>query len=361
MNMIVSEMEPTPDDFKARVPEQVQAAADAADKALAAMAAAEKGDKLPAPNVDPNAVPQEPGLKKPEDASAGDTIESLTHKLSVLQGKYDAEIKALGEDPQLLNTLKAENRRLSRQNNEYSRIVSDQQDQLARVKAPPAPAASGTGKTGDGIESSLTEEELEYLAAQGIEGETLDIFNKLIDSRADAITQTRYGEVSSKVDSVVQTQAVSRNERFFIDLSKAVPNWRTINGSETAPNEAWLSWLDLRAPYQNRSRAEVLHEAQAGFDVETCVDIFNDFIRENPTSAAGSPHTPLPKPNPADLLEPDAASSTGAPPPGEPAFTMAEYERHHAEFTKGHWKGREDEWQRKTAIFDKAYKEGRIH
>jgi hypothetical protein len=337
------------------VPKQVQAASDRADEIInAAAAAAGGGDNNPVDGQDMN-------QNKPEYTDTVDSLKEdlrvLNAKLKVLQGKYDAEIKAL-DDPQLLNTLKAENRRLSRQVNDFSKIISDFQDKEATRK-------TGDEKNKDVVE--LTDEELDHLRDEGLEGKTLDIIKKMINSgRSD---DTRYGEIAGKVESLEKkisgdSSNMSDGQKLLRDLTVAVPNWREINGSADNPNNIFLDWLDGPVPYSGKTKAEVLHDAQASNDTQTCIDIFLDFAKEHPDAGKkpGKKTDDTLKVNPENLIEPPNAGS-GDDTPGEsgkPTYSMAEYEKHYSERTKGLWRGREKEWDKKTTLLDKAFTEGRI-
>jgi len=349
------------------VPEQVKAAALVADGLIAEQAAARNGVQAAPAEVYPS-KPQNQDLPPKENA---ETIESLTlklkesdHKFSVLQGKYDKEIKALGDDPNILNTLKAEIGTLRRQNNDFSKIISDQQNKLAAISAkePVEPAKP----------VELTAEELEHLAAEGIQDKTLDILRKLAPQTA----QPEIAEIIKKVDAmqgsvaaVQKTEAEIKNDKFFGKLTQEVPNWRQINGSDEAPNDAWVAWLDVKAPYQDKTRNEVLKAAQDRFDIGTCIQLFKDFIAESGTKPADPPPTDPPpgetkvdetlKIDPNKLVEPASTTSTELPKDG-PTYTMDEYKEHYAALTKGHWKGREKEWEEKSKLLDKAFADGRI-
>lgn len=340
------------------IPEQVQAGADKADALIADLHKKLSGDE---PTLPAN---QDPGPNKPEDAV--ETVESLTAKLAektqqfnVLQGKYNAEIKALGDDPNLLNTLKAENRNLKRQNSDFSKIISDQQHQLAQ-KPDEIPATKKVPES-----TGLSQDDLDHLRAEGIEGKTLEIFKKLAVGEADNIVKMRYGDLSAKVDTFQQDAAETKSERFFRALTEAVPTWRAINANSPDEESEWRNYLDGKAPFQNRTRNQVLIDAQDQFDVETCAEVFTGFI----SLGGGLPGTPIAdgvvggkdplKINPADLLDPAASSSSDVP-KDAPTYTMAEYKSFCDAATKNPRIVNTEAWIKKNAMYDKALSEGRI-
>ena len=171
-----------------QIPEQVRAGAEHAEQLIAEQKAAEAGE-TPSAGDKPAEQPADQDADqnpKPEDAaptveSLTKKVEELTHSLSVLQGKYNAEVKALGDDPNLLNTLKADKRRLDRQVTDLQRIVNDQQAQLARLSSKDSqpPEDPDNEPAVPDIDLKLDKEDLDHLRNEGIEGKTLDIFKKL--------------------------------------------------------------------------------------------------------------------------------------------------------------------------------------
>ena len=348
------------------IPEQVQAASDSADKLISEQAAA---ITQPPGEVDPAAA-QDTDLIKPEHT---DTVESLTAKvdnltqqLVVLQGKYNAEIEALGNDPKILNTQKAEIRGLTRQVNDLNKIVSDQQDQIARASVA-TPAVSEEKKEVAVV--SVSDEDLAHLSNEGFTGETMDVFKRLVRTEAEAIAKAQPGSIpeslEKRVESIEKIAVGTENERFFQALTQAVPNWRAINKTVEDPNNDWLDWLDgvaAKGPYESgpdQIRADILHEAQKNLNAIVAIKIFQDYISEKGIKPIDPIVDDPLKIIPADLIEPEANSSGGAP-PEKPTYTMSEYKEHAIALTKGHWKGREAEWKERSVLLDAAYAEGRI-
>lgn len=322
--------------LEANIPSQAQAGADAADKIIQGI----KGD----------AAGQDPGQTPPEHTveSLKTKVDELTQKLSVLQGKYNAEIKALGDDPQVLNTLKAENRKLKRQVEDFSKIISDQQNELAKqstqqVVEPDQDAAQ------------LSDEDLEYLEGEGFEGKTLEIFRKLVSKVADNISQKRYGDISATVNEVKKTTAMSRKDKFEEKLTELVPDWQAINAMTADEDSDWYQFLMTKAPFQARTYNDVLIAAADNFDYNGCAEVFNEYLRLHPSKKKADP----PKLKPEDLVEPGQSVSSQLP-DDKPTYTMAQYKGHYDALTRGDWKGREDKWQEHANVLDRALQEGRV-
>ena len=221
-----------------QIPEQVRIGAEIADKLIAA----QKAEEDKAAGIEPIIVDpqdQDPIKLTPEDTESKPVvvvdkdkqIADLKHKLDVLQGKYNAEIKALGDDPQLLNTLKAENRRLERERSDYMKIVADQEEKLARqtIESKKEPTARDTEPSK--LEEVLSKEELDHMDNEGIDDKTLEILNKLIAHRSGKEAELRYGKVSDEIRSLKTDKIKSDKEMFDEKLDAAVPNWREIDDS----------------------------------------------------------------------------------------------------------------------------------
>jgi len=349
------------------IPSQVQAGADKADKLINEQLLAEND------GVDPNADPK-PDPDNPEDTKVlvvGETVESLTVKLSaaiqkfdVLQGKYNAEIKALGDDPNLLNTIKAENKNLKRQNVDYGKIINDQQNELVTLRSSPAkPTEPLPGA------AELSEEDLAHLKVEALDGKTLEIIKKMVASEAEKIVQMRYGDLSAKLENRIETveksNAVNHEDRFEQDLTKAVPNWKAINGWDadgTNPEPEWVEFLGEMAPFQNRTYHEVIKEAQGQGNVKTCADVFNAYLSKKGAAPPGPTPEPVDDPlkiDPAANLDP-GRSGSGDMPTDLPTYTMAEYQKFMNDATKNPRKMNSDAWIKQNAVYNKALSDGRI-
>ena len=342
-----------------RIPEQVLAGAAAADALIAEI---NKG------NQDPNAtVVQDPDPSKLEntDQDLASQLAAKTQQLSVLQGKYNAEVKALGDDPNILNTLKARVRTLERQNNDYATIITDLQHEALTLKSGTKPKeGSAPAKPSSEPTPELDPEDLAYLADEGIEGKTLEILMKLIDKKSGGSNMGDMAKLSEEIQSLRKDAVESQQEKFFRQLSEEVSNWREINGTPDNPNEDWLTWLDEMAPYQNRSRAAVLHEAQGILDVKTCIDIFNDYTRERGAPAAEPEPTPIVdqglRIDPSQQLDPDHSNADPSQVSDSTILYAADYKKLMTDFTRGAWRGRDAEFKSQQAIFEKALTEGRL-
>lgn len=338
------------------LPSQVQAGADRADQLIAEQAALMNGAQdTPSAGDDPaNPATQHQNPANPEHTVETLTakVGSLTQQLTVLQGKYNSEIKELGDNPNLLNTQKAELRKLRRQVTDFSRIISDQQHTIAKMKSDDPPAADPKKNHREST-GSLTQEEIDYLNSEGLSDRAIEIFSK--------VGQSPDGELSTQVKELREEAASSKQDRFFQGLTEAVPNWRKINADSEDSESTWVKYLNGKAPFQNRTINEVLNEAQANLDVATCADIFNNFIRMSPppadpeTEVVGDP----PRINPADHIEP-GSSVASQPPAPAPQYTMAEYKAHYDYGAKNPRVATTKEWKDKAAILDKAYAAGQI-
>jgi len=168
------------------VPAQVQAQADKADAMLKELSEKEKAPAAVVTN------PEDQGKDKP----AEETVESLKHKLAVLQGKYNSEIQALKDDVNLLNNLKNQVRTLNGQIsdsngklNEANRLIGELQKQI--TERPAAPADDGKA-----VLSSLDEEDLDYLRGEGFDDKAIGILLKALSKKDQAKPAQNQDEIA---------------------------------------------------------------------------------------------------------------------------------------------------------------------
>uniref|UniRef100_A0A6M3KY99 Putative TPR/MLP1/MLP2-like protein n=1 Tax=viral metagenome TaxID=1070528 RepID=A0A6M3KY99_9ZZZZ len=333
------------------IPAHVQAQADEADRKLKELS--EQSKKA---SDDVQVEPGDRDTKSPE-AKAEDTVESLKQKLSeltqqhrTLQGKYESEVKALQGDVNLLTNLKGQVRQLTQQNSDLTQVISDMRKQLTdEPKTDPKKA-----DIPESVASSLSEEDREYLEAEGITEMAIDII-------ARATAKSLPSAASSDLEEIKKEVRMDREGRFWTALEAAVPDYR-----ETNEMDAFADWLDVTLPYSSTTRREVLRGAQARLDSDTAIRIFKDFAAE---TGMIEKVKPKPKFDPEKLLEPDGSISNQPDPNGSPVqgkiYTRQEvrsfYSKTAVELSKSYiTPERRAEINRIDADIMKADAEGRI-
>ena len=329
-----------------KVPAQVQAQADKADEMLKEISEQEK----------PPATDQAPPENRDQNPPAEETVEGLKqklayaeHSLTVLQGKYNAEIQAIKDDVNLLNNLKNQAKQRDRQIgqltgqlNEANRLISDLQKQITE----PKPKAEA-GNVADPL-SVLSEEERELLEDEGFTEDVMKIVGKLVHAAAPK---------AQPEESPEQVEQRKRINTFWEELTENVPDWDPINKSEE-----FSDWLDAMVPYSNQTRRDALKAAQDRLDYATCIQVFQDFKDQvKPAGEAGGGKHKI---DPNKQIDPatSVARQTdpeGATPQGK-IYTQQEVKDFYRDVSLGKYKGREDEQKRIDTDIVKANLEGRI-
>ncbi len=340
------------------VPAQVQARSDEADRLLAEGSAEKKVEDLGGKDV---VVTEDKGKKSPDVTVVvvEDTVESLKHKLSVLQGKYNSEIKAIKDDVNLLNNLKNQVRVLNTQLQEANtkleeanRVNRDLQAQINEKEKVVVEDVT------DPL-SLLSAEDRQHLEEEGFVGKTLEILGKLVKGVAKKPAGSSTDELNKIKEEVRQEmhQEIRQDKvkMFWKELTEKVPDWEPINKSE-----AFNTWLDAVIPYSNQTLRDALGAAQERLDHETVIQMFNDFKNAKPAETQTEEHIMRPE----DQVEPDTSIGSkdhlGKDTPKGKIYTRAEVKSFYDGYTKGEWKGREKEWAAIDADIIKASAEGRI-
>lgn len=324
------------------IPNQVQAQSDKADQMLKGLPAGEKPE--PAKKI------EDGGAKPPEVEETVDSLKAkLTeseHKFSVLQGKYNAEIQTLKDDPNLLTRLKGQVKSLGLQLQEANGKLQEQNNLILDLKKQITAKPAEVPKDDDPL-SALSEEDRDYLRDEGFEDKTLEIVGKLVKN-------AKKGEIPAPVNVAdikkeVQLEEKQRRQKIFwkkfTDEKTGVPDWQEINSSD-----AFNDWLDDTA-----KRSE-LQTAQDEDDYETAIQVFNDFKK--------SAKPKKPKINPEEHIEPSISVVSQTPPDGgAPAgkiYTRQEIKQFYQDVVTGKYKGKDAEMKTIDADILKADREGRI-
>lgn len=322
------------------IPEQVKAQSDRADELMKGLRKEDPGT-APAPNTD--------NQDQKPTAEEAETVESLRHKLSVLQGKYNAEIVPLQGSVQLLNTLKNEKRTLSGQLSEANLLIKQLQKQLTERDG------SQLADIPDVVDimKSLSEEDRKILKEEGFDGKVVDIFAKMVKTVSSARQVTLLNpddDLAAKATQIDQATTDNKKEAelaFWREFSAGVKDWEPINRSD-----GFNDWLDQ---FQRRA---ALTAAQRDLDSVTAIKIFNDYKVE----AAALETARKPLIDPSKQVEPDSSVTHQTKPAGEaPAgktYTRSEVAEFYKDLAIG--KYTKEDGARIDADILAAYGQGRI-
>jgi hypothetical protein len=267
----------------AKLPKAVQEQVDRANAMLAGNPPAEEpaqevgatpdqGLQGEQPQAEPQpTAPVEPQPETPADtapAPQADTaeIERIKQALSVLQGKYNAEV------PRLTRELRA---------------VTEERDRLKQQ----IQAAQQNQATPEDIEQLREKYGAEFL-----------------DPILNTVTQS-VAPLQERVDLLMQRDARTAEDRFWERLSSSVPDWERINTDDN-----FLLWLtSSQVPFGGgKSFDDLLQDAQARLDANTVSDIFNTWKAQQAAPPA-APAPPQQQQRPANSDISPARRSAGQP------------------------------------------------
>lgn len=283
----------------------------------------------PAPAVVPETPPAlevvqpvEPVLETPAPVAVEEPWEA---RFRTLEGKYKAEVP-----------------RLNQQLKEAKGVIAELQSEVSKVNAAPqAPAQT---------ESLVTSEDEEAFGT-----DLIAVMKKVVKQEtAEVVRQTeaRVKAVAQKVDSVVDVQAETANDKFFGAIEKAVPDWEAINS-----DNGWLEWLGEYSPETGAPRQAALDAASQALDSTRTIALFNLYKSTKPVV------TPSPAADKSALelqsqVAPAKAAASAALPVTDKIWSGDEYER--AFDVRLTQTMTEEEVTQVQNEAERAYQEGRI-
>lgn len=103
-------------------------------------------------------------------------------------------------------------------------------------------------------------------------------------------------ELKASLSNVATTTVHSAQEQFNMALTATVPDWRTIN-----KDPAFIQWLSKPAPFSNKPKMDMLHEAYNMLDTQSVAQFFLAYQAETNPPAE---QIAAPAPNPNKLVAP---------------------------------------------------------
>jgi hypothetical protein len=205
---------------------------------------------------------------------------------------------------------------------------------------------------------NLTDDEQEQY------GGLINIVQKVADQRV-AEKDAQIAKLTEKLATleagqkeIKQDTATSREQNFFNELARAVPDWRTIN-----TDEGFIQFLEEPVPYTGgRTRRDFLSDARKQLDAVGAAQFFLDFKENSKVSDSGEsqPDEPEVPAVPEEIVVPNTAS--GGIPPVEQlkVYTHADVDRFYRDKREGRYKGREEEARKIEQDILAAGTQGRI-
>ena len=337
------------------LPKQVEEAGKKADEAAAKLETELSGK----PEVAPAKVEAEPKpvvLVEPKTleeakgqlASFKSDIALIEHKFSVLQGKYDAEVKPASESGQRATQLESTNSILTDQ-------LVEAKAKIAKLQAKPVEKVKPVAAKVD-IGKYFSPKAIEQLDDEGVSKNTLEIIvNAIVGATADqskAQTANLVAPIQQGIKDVQENQAVVAQQNFWKHIDTQVPDNESVN-----QDPRWLEWLGKVIPGTAFTRRQALRDAEQKNSAEQIVELFNEF-----KVSVGLPVTSTVKPNlqeEVSPINPGAPSSEGGIPAGE-NYTRAQVKEFFNDRAKGRYKHLADDGQSLEDDITRAHVEGRI-
>lgn len=205
-----------------------------------------------APVADPNAAP-------PADAVAPPPADKVDTKYKVLKGKYDKEV------PQL-------RQQLDQQQELINRLLLAQQTTPARQADPPRQLTPEERFGSVGVTAKEVQEygpDLLDMITRVAQGTVTPELRQLLADQQ---------EIKRSLGNVTALSAQTAQERMWLSLDQAVPNWRDLNVDDN-----FLAWLDQNDVFSGSSRRVALTSAFNGQDSARVVAIFKAYVGKTPT------------------------------------------------------------------------------
>lgn len=306
------------------------------------------GAAAPAPADAPAANVAAPSPAAPEPKAGDDKApEDITQKYRTLQGMYNAEVP-----------------RLHAQNREMASRIQQMEQLLASLSQPAAPAQAGAAAPAPAApERLVTDKDVEEY------GESIDIMRKVSReelgslqqrlSKIEGMLQQMQTKVVPQVQAVAQRQQVSAEQKFWADLTAAVPSWREVND-----NQAFQDWLLAVDPLTGISRQTYLEDAQRDLNAQRVAAFFRTWLESTGQAAVAQPTGSAPTQAQSELerqVTPGRARSVGAPQTNKgKTYTPEDIRKFFNDVRSGKYKGREQERDRIERDIFAAQRENRI-
>lgn len=317
------------------LPPQVQAALAAAEATLAEVNAppVQSFDEPAADtsaNQDPfetqaQAAPQ-PEVEAPAPVAPPKQVDEYEARYKTLQGIFNKTV------PELQGRVK-----------DLESNLSDAVARLNRASAEKEQAPTPTvaePKDVDNFGSDLVE------MVQRVAQSHLAHAAQVIDAKVAEIDQ-KIAALAQQLSGTTQAVAVNVENAFFERLTKALPEWESINA-----DPGFLAWLAEEDPVHGVARQHALNEAQKQLNSERALAVFRAYAGPAKAAPKVDPLEKQMSPRSASSAEPVAAEKT--------TVSQAQITTFYNEVRQGRYRGNEAEAARIEQIINTALAEGRV-
>jgi hypothetical protein len=286
------------------LPKAVQEQLDAANALQESLAAPLEAPQAPIQEPTVVTPPAEPSVTQaatPATEPAKDA-DYWRRRFEIIEGKYRAEV------PNLHQTVRQQEAQLQQ--------LTGRLDQLSRTPAPetkpqPLVTAQDEEKFGadliDAMRRVVREESRTGLQALSQRLEAVEALARSTAPKAD------------RVAAVEQELVQTREQRFFADLMREVPDVQAVNA-----DERFLKWLTVLDPITGLTRQDALSTAERRLDADHAARIFKAFKAElaaEPPSQQQQAKAELER-----QVAPSKSARTTVTPPAPARYTVAQYQ-----------------------------------
>ena len=317
------------------LPQQVQAALDAAEATLAATnapAASEASPVEPAldaqPQPDPfqQAAPPAAAPEKPP-APQQQKPDEWESRYKSLQGIFNKTVPELQQQVKTLQTdLSTAVDRLNR--------ASEQQESKPESKQAADP------KDIDNFGQDLVD------MVSRVAGGVINQAARAFEAKATQL-ESQIAQLQTAIQGASQQVAMTAEQSFFDKVTKLVPNWEQVN---TDPG--FLSWLAETDPVYGINRQAALQRAQDSLNADHAAAVFQAYLGPKPTAKRVDPLDQQVSPKGAATVAPTQAD--------KPMLTSSQVTKFYDDMRRGMYRGNEAEAARIEKLINTALAEGRV-
>lgn len=329
------------------LPKQVQDQVDALEayeKAVAEAKAANEPNQEVKPEDEPATEPvqqsQEPVSAEPVKSVEDDpNSQTWRQRYQSLQGQFNSQVPALQQQ-------------LKQMTDSVAQLTARLEAAEAAKAAPqePEPSELVTKTDVDAFGEDLVD--LARRIAKEEFGKRESTYVKQIEA-----LESKLAEAKGTVGEVAQSQAASAQERFFENLSKALPTWEAVQATDECQ-----AWLSSRIPGSTITWNDALVGAAGRRDVPAVVEVFDTFFERHPAL------NPKAQQQQADTarqelnrqVAPGKSSASTTTPTARRTYTGSEFQSESMRLMRLQQKGSNDEAMRLDAELNAALAEGRV-
>lgn len=321
------------------IPKRIRDESAAADTALQQLADAQRN---PAPAND--------------DPPVGDPVVAAAPDLTPNPAPTPV-VTAAPITPETHEVLLQQYRTLQGQFTRQNAIIADMEARLTQLATPAAPKP--TAPTPLALLSAKEREEYgdEFVVVvQKAAREAIEPLIARVTGRLERL-ETSMRDVAPKIETAHNLAAQTQEDRFFAQLSAALPDWEAVN-----LEPALLDWLTKTDKLSGSTYRAMLDKASAELNAERVAAVFTTYLTEQGRSPGAQTAQPTNRPpvDPASLVSPSTSASR--PPNANPqqgvVLSMAEIDEMYRKKRRGQYTPQE--WVDVEAKINRAMTEGRI-